>query len=116
MMFGRSDWRGGLSPAQFDAAGGGPGRRSRWWSSRSIFFRLWYLEVLSGDRYLAEAKNNQVREITVQAPRGEIVDRNGKVLVDNRTALALQVRTDELPGPDASSRRGARSPRRGRPG
>jgi penicillin-binding protein 2 len=62
-----------------------------------IFFRLWYLEVLSGDRYLAEAKNNQVREITVQAPRGEIVDRNGKVLVDNRTALALQVRTTELP-------------------
>ena len=62
-----------------------------------IFFRLWYLQVLSGDRYLAEAKNNQVREITVQAPRGEIVDRDGKVLVDNRTALALQVRTTELP-------------------
>ena len=62
-----------------------------------IFFRLWYLEVLSGDRYLAEAKNNQIREITVQAPRGEILDRDGKVLVDNRTALALQIRTTELP-------------------
>jgi len=62
-----------------------------------IFFRLWYLEVLSGDRYLAEANNNQVREVTVQAPRGEIVDRDGKLLVDNRTALALQVRTTELP-------------------
>ncbi|MEO8091882.1 MAG: penicillin-binding protein 2 [bacterium] len=62
-----------------------------------VFFRLWYLEVLSGDRYLAEANNNQVREVTVQAPRGEIVDRDGKVLVDNRTALALQVRTTELP-------------------
>jgi penicillin-binding protein 2 len=62
-----------------------------------IFFRLWYLEVLSGDQYLAEAQNNQIRQFTVQAPRGEIVDRNGKVLVDNRTALALQVRTTELP-------------------
>lgn len=62
-----------------------------------IFFRLWYLEVLSGDRYLAEANNNQVREITVQAPRGEIFDRDGDVLVDNRTALALQVRETELP-------------------
>jgi penicillin-binding protein 2 len=62
-----------------------------------IFFRLWYLEVLSGDRYLAEANNNQIRNITVQAPRGEILDRDGKVLVDNRTALALQVRTTELP-------------------
>ncbi len=68
-----------------------------------IFFRLWYLQVLSGDKYLAEAKNNQVREVTVQAPRGEIVDRDGKVLVDNRTALALQIRTEELPGGNAGA-------------
>ena len=69
-----------------------------------IFFRLWYLGVLSGDRYLEEAQNNQVREITVQAPRGEIVDRNGKVLVDNRTALELQVHEDELPGKPKEAR------------
>jgi len=62
-----------------------------------IFLRLWYLQVLSGDKYLAEAQNNQVREIRVQAPRGEILDRNGKVLVDNRTALSLQVEPRDLP-------------------
>ncbi len=63
-----------------------------------IFFRLWYLEVLSGDKYLEQAQNNRVREVKVQAPRGQIVDRNGEVLVDNRTSLALQVKGDELPG------------------
>jgi penicillin-binding protein 2 len=26
-----------------------------------IFFRLWYLQVLSGDKYVAEAQNNQLR-------------------------------------------------------
>jgi penicillin-binding protein 2 len=62
-----------------------------------IFFRLWYLQVLSGDKYLKQAQNNQVREITVRAPRGEILDRSGKVLVDNRTALALQLNPTELP-------------------
>ncbi len=62
-----------------------------------ILFRLWYLQVLSGDRYLAQAQGNRIREFTVQAPRGEILDRDGKVLVGNRTALALQVRTEELP-------------------
>ena len=62
-----------------------------------ILFRLWYLQVLSGDRYLAEAQGNRVRAVTVQAPRGEILDRDGEVLVGNRTALALQVRKDELP-------------------
>src|SRR5436190_13889744 len=62
-----------------------------------IFFRLWYLQVLSGDKYKKEAENNQVREITVQAPRGQILDRNGHVLVDNRTALALQLQPTQLP-------------------
>src|SRR3954454_24721406 len=62
-----------------------------------VVLRLWYLEVLSGDKYLAEANNNRVREVKVEAPRGQIVDRNGTVLVDNRTALAVQVMPDRLP-------------------
>jgi penicillin-binding protein 2 len=62
-----------------------------------VFFRLWYLQVLSGDRYLAEARNNQLRRINVQAPRGKIVDREGRVLVDNRTSLAVQVSPERFP-------------------
>ncbi len=69
-----------------------------------VFFRLWYLQVLSGDKYRAEANNNRVREIKVQAPRGEIVDRNGKVLVNNRTGLAVRVTPKTIPG-DADARR-----------
>ncbi len=62
-----------------------------------VFFRLWYLQVLSGDRYLAKANDNQVREIKVQAPRGEILDRNGEVLVENTVGLAVKVTPDGLP-------------------
>src|SRR5205085_10562432 len=62
-----------------------------------VFFRLWYLQVLSGDKYRAEATNNRVRSIKVQAPRGEIVDRNGSLLVENRTGLAVKVTPDKLP-------------------
>src|SRR3712207_3091082 len=62
-----------------------------------VFFRLWYLQVLSGDQYRAEANNNRVREITVQAPRGRIVDRNGRVLVDNRIAFAVTLSPDKIP-------------------
>ena len=61
-----------------------------------IFFRLWYLQVLSGDHYLAEARDNRVREIKVQAPRGEIVDRDGRTLVDNRPAMAVVLSPDRL--------------------
>jgi penicillin-binding protein 2 len=69
-----------------------------------IFFRLWYLQVLSGDKYLSEANDNRVREIKVQAPRGEIVDREGRVLVENRVGLAVKVSPDKLPK-DAHDRR-----------
>ncbi|HEY8640790.1 MAG TPA: penicillin-binding protein 2, partial [Solirubrobacterales bacterium] len=69
-----------------------------------IFFRLWYLQVLSGDKYLVEANNNRIREIRVTAPRGQILDRNGQVLVENRTSLALQLNPQKLPG-NAGERR-----------
>ncbi len=64
-----------------------------------VFFRLWYLEVLSGDKYLAQASNNQVRDIVVPAPRGDVLDRNGRVLVDNRISIAVQLKPDEIPPP-----------------
>ena len=91
------DWRGPAMPAQFALRVGVLGGVALL-AFAIIFLRLWYLEVLSGDKYLAEAQNNQVRELTVQAPRGDIVDRKGQTLVQNRTALELQVESDELPG------------------
>ncbi|HMJ94406.1 MAG TPA: penicillin-binding protein 2 [Thermoleophilaceae bacterium] len=62
-----------------------------------VFFRLWYLQVLSGDKYEAQAQNNRVREIKVQAPRGEIVDRHGQPLVENRHSLSIKLTPDKLP-------------------
>ena len=98
------DWRRPPMPAQFALRAtilGGIGVAV----FAVIFLRLWYLQVLSGDSYQAEAQNNQVREFTVRAPRGEIVDRHGNVLVTNRTALALQVNLQELPRSDERRRR-----------
>ena len=62
-----------------------------------IFFRLWYLQVLSGDNYVAAARENRVREIKIEAPRGEIVDRHGVVLVENRNSMSIKVTPDKLP-------------------
>ncbi len=69
-----------------------------------LFFRLWRLQVLDGEQYLAEAKNNRTREYRVSAPRGEILDRNGELLVGNRTSLALQVNPRKLPEDPAQRR------------
>jgi penicillin-binding protein 2 len=64
-----------------------------------LFFRLWYVQVLSGDKYRQQANDNRIREIRVQAPRGDILDRNGKMLVANRTQLAVEVSPEDLPPP-----------------
>lgn len=69
-----------------------------------LAFRLWGLQILSGQQYLAEAKNNRTREYKVIAPRGDILDRNGGILVENRTSLALQLNTLKLPEDPARQR------------
>ncbi len=66
-----------------------------------LFFRLWFLQVLNGDKYLAEANNNRTREYRVSAPRGEILDRSGRIVVANRTSLALQINPRKLPAEEA---------------
>jgi hypothetical protein len=64
-----------------------------------VGLRLWYLQVLSGDRYLVRADVNRVREIEFAAPRGQILDRSGNLLVDSRAAIAVQVSPPDLPVP-----------------
>jgi penicillin-binding protein 2 len=64
-----------------------------------LFLRLWYVQILSGDKYRTEANDNRIREVRVQAPRGDILDRNGKVMVANRTELAVEVSPEDLPDP-----------------
>jgi penicillin-binding protein 2 len=62
-----------------------------------VFFRLWYLQVLSGDQYLRQARDNRVRELSVQAPRGAVLDRNGDPLVENRVATVVKLDPERLP-------------------
>lgn len=57
----------------------------------ALLLRLWTMQVLGGDSYAAQAENNRVREISLEAPRGRIYDRNGVPLVTNRSALAVSV-------------------------
>jgi penicillin-binding protein 2 len=62
-----------------------------------IFFRLWFLQVLNTRAYVQQASVNQVRDIAVPAPRGEIFDRNGNVLVDNTQELDVEIAPADLP-------------------
>ena len=62
-----------------------------------LFLRLWALQVLSGDRYLAQANDNRVRTLRLEAPRGPILDATGKVLVENVPGTRLELWPADLP-------------------
>ena len=66
---------------------------------------------MATDQYQVAAQANRTRTVAVEAPRGRILDRNGKVLVDNR--ISVQVTIDRS-RPRRSSRR-RRAHRRARP-
>ncbi|MBS3957455.1 MAG: penicillin-binding protein 2 [Clostridiales bacterium] len=56
-----------------------------------LLIRLWSLQVLHGDEFATAAENNRVREVSVDAPRGRILDRDRVPLVVNRSALAVTI-------------------------
>ena len=58
--------------------------------------RLWYLQVMVSEEAMATARSNITRVISVPAPRGRILDTNGKVLVGNRTTTVLTMNRHEL--------------------
>ena len=64
-----------------------------------IFFRLWFLQVLTGSQYLAQASVNSQRDISIPAPRGEIVDSLGHVLVRSVPVPAVEIAAPDLPVP-----------------
>ena len=77
-----------------------------------IFFRLWFLQVLTGDEYVSQARENRVRKVKIEAPRGNIVDRNGRTLVKTRAAPVVYARRRRRRG--SSGRSGASTRRQTR--
>ena len=70
-----------------------------------IFFRLWFLQVLSGNQYLAQARTNRVRDVSIAAPRGEILDSSGNVLVQTVPSTTVQISPPDLPASSRARRR-----------
>jgi penicillin-binding protein 2 len=54
-----------------------------------LVLRLWSLQLIHGAEYTAASVNNRIRMATTAAPRGRILDRNGKELVTNRATMAV---------------------------
>ena len=56
-----------------------------------VIGKLIYLMVYKSEYYGAKALEIQERERKIKAPRGEILDRNGKVIASNKTVCTISV-------------------------
>lgn len=61
-----------------------------------LFARLWFLQIVGGKDYRKKAEGNRIREIALEAPRGSILDRNGRILVRNKNSLTISVVPAEI--------------------
>ena len=61
-----------------------------------LLLGFWKLQVIDADKYSSLAERNRVRYIPVIAPRGRMLDRDGRVLVDNRPSFSVLLLRDDL--------------------
>jgi penicillin-binding protein 2 len=61
-----------------------------------LALRLWYLQIISYDRYTERSLRNRTRVLALAPPRGPIYDRNGDLLVDNRPAFTISVMRQDV--------------------
>ncbi|GAA1156106.1 penicillin-binding protein 2 [Kribbella jejuensis] len=57
----------------------------------TLFGRLWYMQVMSSADYSQAANQQHIRQVLIPAPRGTIVDSQGRTLVGNRVSLMITV-------------------------
>jgi len=59
-----------------------------------LTYGLWRLQVSQSDLYSTLAEKNRIREVPILAPRGKILDREGRVIVDNYPSFSALLLRD----------------------
>ncbi len=73
-----------------------------------IILRLWFLQVYKGYEFEEKAKVNRVRELRIVAPRGNILDRQERLLITNRPSFNVVWTREDTPNPEQVIKRLAR--------
>ena len=66
-----------------------------------LVFGLWRLQVLGAQNYRVLADANRIRKVPVLAPRGRILDREGRLIVDNYPSTTCYLMREQLKDPAA---------------
>ena len=64
-----------------------------------LAYGLWRLQVMQSDYYSLAAEKNRIRNVPILAPRGKILDREGRTIVDNYPSFSALLLRDSSPRP-----------------
>ncbi|MBI3646594.1 MAG: penicillin-binding protein 2 [Acidobacteriales bacterium] len=59
-----------------------------------LAYGLWRLQVMQSDKYALLAEMNRIRNVPILAPRGKILDREGRIIVDNYPSFSALLLRD----------------------
>src|SRR5437879_3372794 len=59
-----------------------------------LAYGLWQLQVMQSDRYATLAEKNRIRNVPILAPRGKILDREGRIIVENYPSFSALLLRD----------------------
>ena len=68
-----------------------------------LSYGLWSLQVRKSDEYEGKAQQNRIRSVPILAPRGKILDREGRLIVDNYPSYSALLLRDQLRDLNADS-------------
>src|SRR5579864_8509184 len=63
-----------------------------------LLLGYWRIEITQHQHYVEQAERNRIRDLPVIAPRGRILDREGRVLVDNFPAFSILLSRENAAG------------------
>ena len=75
----------------------------------ALLLSYWHVQIGQHERFLAMAENNHQRRLSLRAPRGAVLDRDGEVLVENRHSLNISFVREQVEDVDAWIARLART-------
>ncbi len=65
-----------------------------------LIARLWHLQINKHEEFIRLSENNRIRVQQIQAPRGNILDRHGRVIITNRPYFNIVWTKEDAPNPD----------------
>src|SRR5271165_254796 len=68
-----------------------------------LAFGLWRLQVARSEYYTSLAEQNRVKQVPILAPRGKILDREGRIIVDNYPSFSVLLLRDQKRDQNADS-------------